>query len=67
MNREEEKKNRVADQEEQTNRDQISGNHHEDDNERSYPGKLDQVEGQMHNGEIGGGIEKESEESGASQ
>ncbi|HYO22798.1 MAG TPA: hypothetical protein VER36_10355 [Flavisolibacter sp.] len=32
-----------------------------DDDQHSYPGKLDQVEGSMHNGEIGGGIRKEEE------
>lgn len=30
-----------------------------DDDQHSYPGKMDQVEGNMHNGEIGGGIRKE--------
>ena len=32
-----------------------------DANEHSYPGRIDQVEGRMHNGELGGGLEKEEE------
>jgi hypothetical protein len=68
MNREEENKNSIADQErQQTNADEASASRHEDDAKHSYPGKLDQVEGQMENGEIGGGIKKESEENGASR
>jgi hypothetical protein len=34
---------------------------HLDDDQHSYPGQLDQVEGNMHNGEIGGGLKKEEE------
>ncbi|HEX8315664.1 MAG TPA: hypothetical protein VF609_11755 [Flavisolibacter sp.] len=32
-----------------------------DDDQHSYPGKLDQVEGSMNNGEIGGGLSKEEQ------
>ena len=32
-----------------------------DDDQHSYPGKLDQVEGDMHNGEIGGNMQKEEQ------
>ena len=63
MNREDEKKNAVPHEEQQqVKANDPSTNLHKDDDQHSYQGKLDQVEGQMHNGEIGGGIRKETQE-----
>jgi hypothetical protein len=56
MNREEEK-NKSSQPEQQTG--QAANDRTKDDDQHSYPGKLDQVEGQMNNGEIGGDIKKE--------
>ena len=60
MNKEEEKKNQPLDQEkQQTSATGSSSEKNTDDDQHSYPGKLDQVEGSMNNGEIGGSITKE--------
>ena len=63
MNREDDKK-LVDEQNQQTAKtpEQINSRH-EDEHEHSYPGKLDHVEGRMNNGEIGGGILKEDDQS----
>jgi hypothetical protein len=60
MNREDEKKNLAADKQE-VNTTKPAGDRHTDDDQPSYAGKLDHVEGQMNNGEIGGGLKKEEE------
>jgi len=60
MNREDEKKNFAADKQEvKTN--QSANDLHTDEDQHSYAGKLDHVEGQMNNGEIGGGIKKDEQ------
>ncbi|HEY0040660.1 MAG TPA: hypothetical protein VGB71_08360 [Flavisolibacter sp.] len=56
MNREEEK-NKPLQNEEMTTK--ATSDRTKDDDQHSYPGKLDQVEGEMNNGEIGGGLKKE--------
>jgi hypothetical protein len=56
MNREEEK-NKPLQNEEMTTK--AMNDRTKDDDQHSYPGKLDQVEGEMNNGEIGGGLKKE--------
>ena len=62
MNREDEKNSSVPNQDKQPiNANDPSGGRHEDDDQHSYQGKLDHVEGRMDNGEIGGGIKKEKE------
>ena len=61
MNREDEKKKPDTEQGTQTAAVADANSRNIDDDEASYPGKLDKVEGQMNNGEIGGGIKKEEE------
>lgn len=63
MNREDEKKSSGADQSnvQQTTDAPPSRQQKEDEDQHSYPGKLDQVEGNMNNGEIGGGLSKEND------
>jgi hypothetical protein len=61
MIREDEKKKVPTDENniQQTADPNAAGLRKEDDEQHSYPGKLDSVEGSMNNGEIGGGISKE--------
>lgn len=63
MNREDEKKKEAIsqDKQHQSNKNDVANNQNRDDDEHSYPGRLDKVEGSMNNGEIGGGIKKEEE------
>ena len=61
MNRED-NKNRSEQAEDKTTNTNAGGNPTQDDDQHSYPGKLDQVEGDMNNGEIGGGIQKKGEQ-----
>ena len=56
MNREEEK-HQPTQPEQQTS--QAANDRSKDEDQHSYPGKLDQEEGQMNNGEIGADIKKE--------
>ena len=60
MNRENEKKNLAPDKQEINTNPHIDDRHFDND-QPGYGGKLDHVEGQMNNGEIGGGIKKEEE------
>ena len=63
MNREDDKK-LVDEQNQQTAKTpDLENTRHEDEEEHSYPGKLDHVEDRMNNGEIGGGILKEDDQS----
>lgn len=61
MNREDDK-NRSEQTEEKATSSDAAGNRSQDDDQHSYPGKLDQVEGSMNNGEIGGGIQQQDEQ-----
>ena len=59
MSRDEEKKNAIAGQNKQpVNANDKNVNHREED-QQSYQGELDHVEGRMNNGELGGGMKKE--------
>ena len=60
MNREDEK-NRSEQTSEKATGNSTNENRSLDDDQHSYPGKLDQVEGDMNNGEVGGGIQKQAE------
>ena len=65
MNREDDKKSMApneASQTENANRFQTSNDQQSDNDQHSYPGELDQVEGRMNNGEIGGGITKSDDD-----
>ena len=62
MTRDEETKDRSQPQEETATNKEAASNRTDDDDQRSYPGKLDKVEGDMNNGVIGGGIEKQDEQ-----
>lgn len=62
MKNDEKNNNTGSDHEQQVKTDNTSSTRHEDEDQHSYQGKLDQVEGRMQNGEIGGGIRKESGE-----
>jgi|GEM_PF-5043348 len=61
MNREDDK-NRSEQTEEKATGTHTGNTRSMDDDQHSYPGKLDQVEGDMNNGEIGGGIQKQDEQ-----
>ena len=61
MNRDD-NKNRSEQTEEETTSTNTGANRTQDDDQHSYPGKLDQVEGDMNNGEIGGGIQKQDKQ-----
>ena len=62
MNRNEDNKNRDGHAEEKPTSAPASAGRSEDEDQHSYPGKLDQVEGEINNGEIGGGIQKQDDQ-----